>query len=182
MFKRHWWRRFGAFDLTSADLVIQVWDTAFQEKRTADYSVCSTWARHPTGYAVLDVFRDRLEFPDLKRKAQDLHKKWAPALVLVEDKASGQSLIQELQRDTRIPVVAVKVDRDKVSRAVAVTPHVEAGKVSLPESAEWVDEFVEEHAAFPAGAHDDQVDTTSMALEYLAIDDSSLFAWGGDDA
>jgi predicted phage terminase large subunit-like protein len=170
MFKRHWWGRFGAFDRSAAELIVQVWDTAFKEKTTADYSVCSTWATTPTGIYILDVFRERLEFPELKRKAKDQFEKWRPNAVLVEDKASGQSLIQELQRDTLLPVIAVAVDRDKIARAAAVTPYVEAGKVMLPESALWVDDWIEEHAAFPAGAYDDQVDTTSMVLKYLSPD------------
>ena len=167
MFKRHWWGRFGAFDRTKADQIIQVWDTAFSTTNSADFSVCSTWARIPTGILVLDVYRDRLEFPDLKRKATDLYARWQPNAVLVENKASGQSLIQELRRETGLPIIPIDVDRDKVVRASAVTPTVEAGRVFLPENAPWVSDWIEEHAAFPNGAHDDQVDTTSMAVARL---------------
>jgi predicted phage terminase large subunit-like protein len=175
LFKRHWWRRYGAFDRSQARQVIQVWDTAFKERTSADYSVCSTWARTPEGAYVLDVVRERLEFPDLKRLARDLFNRWRPSVVLVEDKASGQSLAQELSRPAEhdparnpcLPVVAVKVEQDKVSRAAAVTPYVESGMVHLPESAPWVADWIEEHAVFPNGAYDDQVDTTSMALARL---------------
>jgi predicted phage terminase large subunit-like protein len=167
--------------------VIQVWDTAFQQKSSADYSVCSTWARTPQGVHVLDVVRERLEFPDLKRLARDLFNRWRPSVVLVEDKASGQSLVQELGRPSehdpsrcpRLPVLAVKVEQDKVSRATAVTPYVEAGMVHLPESAPWVADWIEEHAVFPNGAYDDQVDTTSMALgRLLGVSGATLpFGW-----
>jgi predicted phage terminase large subunit-like protein len=88
--------------------------------------------------------------------------------LLIEDKASGQSLIQELQRDTTLPVLPVKVDSDKVSRAYAVTPTIEAGRVFLPEGAPWVTEYVDEMANFPNAAHDDVVDSTTQALAYLA--------------
>jgi predicted phage terminase large subunit-like protein len=109
---------------------------------------------------VLDVVRERLEFPDLKRLARDLFSRWRPSVVLVEDRASGQSLAQELGRPSehdpvrnpRLPVVAVKAEQDKVSRAAAVTPYVEAGLVHLPESAPWLAEWIEEHAIFPNGA------------------------------
>lgn len=177
LFKRSWWGRFSlaAFDRNTASQVIQVWDTAFQEKTSADYSVCSTWAKTPQGAYVLDVFRARLEFPELKRTARDLYARWQPSAVLVEDKASGQSLIQELRRPDAtdpkrwpaLPIIPVATDRDKVSRATAVTPYVEAGRVYLPDDASWVAGWVQEHADFPNAAHDDQVDTTSMALARL---------------
>jgi predicted phage terminase large subunit-like protein len=174
LFKRAWWRSYdpATFVRYQALEVIQVWDTAFQEKTSADYSVCATWARTPEGAFVLDVYRARLEFPDLKRQARALYAQWQPAVVLVEDKASGQSLIQELRRPDerdperwpRLPVLAVPVDRDKLARATAVTPYVEAGMVHLPDVAPWVADWVQEHADFPNAPHDDQVDTTSMAL------------------
>ena len=167
MFKRHWWGRYRSFDRAKATQVIQVWDTAFSERNSADYSVCSTWAKTETGLLVLDVFRERLEFPDLKRSAKDLYAKWRPGAVIVENKASGQSLIQELRRETGLPIIPIDVDRDKVTRASAVTPTVEAGLVALPEEAPWVKDWIEEHAGFPNAAFDDQVDTTSMAIARL---------------
>jgi predicted phage terminase large subunit-like protein len=97
-----------------------------------------------------------------------LAAKWLPSAVLIEDKASGQSLIQELQRDTRLPVLAVKVDKDKVSRAYAITPTCEAGRVYLPERAAWLEDFLDELMMFPSGPHDDQVDTFTQGLHYLS--------------
>ena len=169
MFKREWWQRYTSFDRAQARQVLQVWDTAFKAGATNDYSVCTTWALMPHGVYVLDCWRGRIEFPDLKRVARDQYTKWRPSAVLVEDKASGQSLIQELRRESGLPVIPVRVDTDKVSRAAAVTPYVEARRVFLPEDAPWVGGFVDEHADFPAGVHDDIVDTTSMALKRLVI-------------
>jgi len=92
---------------------------------------------------------------------------WNPIQILVEDKASGQSLIQELRYESALPIIPIKVDKDKRARAEAVTPLIEAGLVSLPESAPWLNDYVDELAAFPNGAHDDFVDSTTQALNYL---------------
>jgi Terminase RNaseH-like domain len=101
--------------------------------------------------------------------------KWKPDRVLVEDKASGQSLIQELQNNSRLPVHAIKVDSDKVTRATAVTPLVEAGKVFLPADAPWLADFLEEVSSFPAAPHDDMVDALSQALNFVRESNSGIF-------
>ena len=118
----------------------------------------------------MDVWRDKVEFPELKRIAQSLYARDTPDIVIVEDKASGQSLIQELQRNTRIPVLPIKVDRDKVARAYAATPLIESGRVYLPENAPWLFDYIEELSSFPKAAHDDQVDSTTQALSYMRAD------------
>ena len=96
-----------------------------------------------------------------------LAEQWNPTEILVEDRASGQSLIQELKSSTRLPIIPVKSDSDKQSRAQAITPIIEAGKVFLPENAPWVQDFLDEMSSFPNGLHDDIVDSTSQALNYL---------------
>lgn len=163
--KREWWRTYTASP--ECDRVIQIWDTAFKTKQSSDYSVCATWGATATGYYLLDLWRARVEFPELKRAVVMQSAKHNPSAVIVEDAASGQSLIQELRRETNLPIIAVKPDRDKLARVHAVTPMIEAGRAYLPESAPWLSDFVEEHAQFPSGAHDDQVDTTAMALARL---------------
>ena len=110
-----------------------------------------------------------MEFPELKRVLASLAEQWKPNAILIEDKASGQSLIQELKLSTTLPLIPVKVDSDKQTRAQAVTPLMEAGKVFLPQSAPWLSDFVEEMASFPNGAHDDVVDATTQALNYLRV-------------
>jgi len=146
---------------------VQSWDTAFKTGAENDYSVCTTWAVLRNGYYLLALWRGRVDFPELKRRVNVLAEEWHPNQILVEDKASGQSLIQELRCDSRLPIIPVKVDSDKRARAEAVTPLIEAGKVFLPESAPWVREFVDEMAAFPTGVHDDVVDSTTQALNYV---------------
>ena len=103
----------------------------------------------------------------MKRVAVSLYERDIPDAVIVEDKASGQSLIQELQRNTRIPVLPVKVDVNKVARANSATPLIEAGRVYLPENASWLFDYIEELSAFPNAEHDDQVDSTTQALSYM---------------
>ena len=183
IFKIDWWRFFDPAALPPVRRVVQSWDTAFKTKTANDYSVCTSWAVTDRGYFLVDVWKEKAEFPVLKRmviaKAAQVWGGARVSAVLVEDKASGQSLIQELKRDTILPIVAVKVDTDKLSRAFAVTALIQSGRVFLPEGAPWTAEYVASHAAFPNGAHDDDVDSTTQALNYLArgMNFEGLLAW-----
>ena len=148
-------------------------DTAFKEKEENDYSVifaageCTEPGR--AGIYLLDRWKERTGYPGLKAKAKTMSEKWRPTAFLIEDKASGQSLIQELKADTTIPVVAVKVDTDKVSRAHTCVPAWEAGTIYLPEGADWVDDFLEQLYGFPKLAHDDDVDAFTQLVRYLIL-------------
>jgi predicted phage terminase large subunit-like protein len=168
IFKRDWWR-FYSSPLTSWNRIIQSWDTAFKTGTENDFSVCTTWGVSENGYYLLHLWRERVEFPELKRVVASLAEHWKPNAILVEDKASGQSLIQELKISTALPIITVKVDSDKQTRAQAVTPLMEAGRIFLPEAASWVNHFVEEMAGFPNGIYDDIVDATTQALNYLRV-------------
>ncbi|MEO8190670.1 MAG: phage terminase large subunit [Acidobacteriota bacterium] len=106
-------------------------------------------------------------FPELKRKVAEFAREYRPRVILVEDKASGQSLIQQLKHGSTLAILPVKVDTDKRTRAAAVTPLIEAGKVFLPESAPWRDVFLNELSSFPSAAHDDITDSTVQGLNYL---------------
>jgi len=163
--KREWWRFYK--ERPNFNRIIHSWDTAFKDKQQNDWSVCSMWGETQNAFYLLDIWRDKVEFPELKRVAVALYERDIPNLVLVEDKASGQSLIQEIQRNTRIPVLPYKVDSNKVARANSVTPLIEAGKVFLPESAPWLFDYIEELSAFPNAEHDDQVDSTTQALAFM---------------
>ena len=170
VFKRHWWKYYKA--RPKFNRLIQVWDTAFKENEENDYSVCALWGETDDGYYLVDVWREKVEFPELKRAVRAAYESAHPDMVIVEDKASGQSIIQELKRgepgQPKIPIMPQKADTSKLARAKSVTPLIESGWVWLPEYAPWLHDFVEEHSAFPTGSHDDQVDTTSMALGYLS--------------
>ena len=164
-FHRDWWRSYNqAFE---CQRIVFSLDTAFKTAQSADYSVVEVWGETAIGYYLLHVWRQRAEFPELTRQATALAEIWRPNAVLVEDAASGQSLIQALKAETRLPVLPVRPFGDKVARASAVSPLVEAGKVYLPEAAAWLANFLEEVSTFPAAPHDDQVDAMSQALNYL---------------
>ena len=113
------------------------------------------------------MWRGRVEFPELRRVLITQAEEWKPSAILVEDRASGQSLLQELKSATALPVIPIKVDSDKLSRAQAVTAVIEAGKVFLPETAPWLRDYIDELASFPTGLYDDAVDSTTQALNYF---------------
>jgi predicted phage terminase large subunit-like protein len=168
--KREWWRYYKELpsDLDRNRIVLSA-DTAFSTKQSADFSAVTVWAPSPTGFYLLYAWRDRVGFPDLKRRLVSIAGEWGPSVVLIENKASGQSLLQELQHGTSLPIRAVDVSIDKMSRVAAVTPTIEAGRVHLPDpnAAPWVNDIIDELSAFPMAAHDDWTDSTSMALTYL---------------
>jgi len=164
IFRREWWQYFT--DAPASGRTIQSWDCAFKTGKENDYSVCTTWIATERGYFLVSLWRGRVEFPELKRQLDLQFQAWNPSAVLVEDSASGQSLIQEL-KTTRPPIITVKPDSDKISRAQAVTPLIESGRVFLPQSAGWLRDFQDELAAFPNAAHDDCVDSMTQALNYL---------------
>ena len=168
VFKREWWKTYTPANTPARfEQVVLSLDTAFKVGSSNDYSVGLVLGVGEAGYYLLDVWRDRAEFPELKRKVEILATRWTPHVVLIEDKASGQSLIQELRSDSRLPIRAIKVDSDKVTRAAAITPLVEAGRVFLPEAAPWLPDFMDEVSSFPAAPHDDMVDALTQALNYV---------------
>ena len=167
IFKRAWWNTYRPLPEAHFAKVIQSWDTAFQTGAENDFSVCTTWGVSENAYFLLHLWRGKAEFPELKRVMTALAEHWNPTEILVEDRASGQSLIQEIKTSTRLPVISVKPDRDKQSRAQAITPIIETGRVFLPENAPWVQDFLDEMSSFPNGLHDDIVDSTSQALNHL---------------
>lgn len=156
--------------------IIQAWDTAFKAGVENDYSVCLTLGVTLSSYDVLDVWRDRVEFPELERAAVDQATLWrarypeTPYTLLIEDKASGQSLIQSLQRRTRLGPIAVPATRpnEKQQRVEEIAPTVEGGLVRLPAVAAWRDAFLHEVTRFPFAAHDDQADALAIAVRRAA--------------
>ena len=171
--KREWWQVWQQEEPPPVDYVIQSYDTAYSKKETADFSVITTWGVfYPDqdsgpNIILLDVRRGRWDFPELKRIAKEEYLHWKPDNVLIEAKATGTTLQQELRR-VGIPVTMYspggrRVGQDKVSRAHAAAPMLESGMVWAPDM-DWAEELVEECAAFPNGDHDDMVDSTTQAL------------------
>jgi predicted phage terminase large subunit-like protein len=147
--------------------VVNVVDSAYKTGVSNDYSVIATWAANGTDYLLLDVWRGRVEFPGLIAAIRRQADKWSPDVTLIEDAASGTSAMQEMRRQTREAVLGWKPVGTKEARAAAVSPIAATGKLLLPDHAPWLADWVDEHVRFPNAPHDDQVDTTSMALEYL---------------
>jgi predicted phage terminase large subunit-like protein len=169
VFKPEWFSRRYRMMPILADQIIQSWDTAFKKGDTTDFSVGTTWRTCEGRHHLADVYRKRLEYPELRRTVIAQALRWAPDLVLIEDKASGQSLIQDLQANTRLPVMATDGSNEagKWDRAVSVSTMAEGGLIVLPEEAPWLAEYEEELFSFPTAEHDDQVDSTTQAWAYL---------------
>jgi predicted phage terminase large subunit-like protein len=171
LIKRSDWRIWEAEDPPTVEYVIQSWDTAFETKTTSDYSACTTWGvwyneeeNNAPQLILLDAFKDRMTFPELKATALKHYNEWKPDAFIVEKKASGGPLIQELRR-MGIPVQETNPSRgnDKIARVNAITDLFVSGIVWAPDR-RWAKDVIEEVAAFPVGEHDDYVDTVSQAL------------------
>jgi len=168
--KKEWWQTWEDEEIPPVKYVMQSYDTAFSKKETADYSAITTWGVFepeeggPDHLILLDARRGRWNFPELKEIALEEHDYWEPDMVIVEAKASGMPLTDELRR-TGIPVMnyTPSKGRDKVTRMHTVAPLFEAGMVWAPDK-KFADEVIEECAAFPNGDHDDFVDSMTMAL------------------
>ncbi|MGA2908979.1 MAG: phage terminase large subunit [Terracidiphilus sp.] len=160
---------------------LQSWDTACKIRDTNDYSVCTTWKLIGRNYYLLDVFRERLTYPELKRRAIELFKKFQPFKVVIEDQASGTALIQEITTEGVYCAEAYKPapGSDKQVRFAAHSIKFENGRVFLPNQALWLDEYIREITGFPGSKHDDQVDSTSQALESLEPYARSLAVFEG---
>lgn len=171
--KSEWWSYYPEdMNPTNFQTVIIAADTAFKKTETADFSVAIVAGLTQEGdIYIVDVHRGRWDYPELRTKLININATWRGRglrALYVEDKASGQSIIQDLRRESGIAVVPYKVVNDKVSRINGITPLIQGGRVFLPEKATWLDEFVEECVAFPSGKHDDQVDALSMAVDVLS--------------
>ncbi|GJE61114.1 phage terminase large subunit [Methylobacterium trifolii] len=186
MFNLAWFPRYseglspGAY---GDDEVYQSWDTASKGGELNDYSVCTTWLVRRGAYYLLDVFRERLGYPELRRKVIELNQRWRPNGVLIEDKASGEQLVQDLRNNGDVFAIPVQPKGDKLVRADSQAACVEGGRVLLPERAAWLGEFEKEVLAFPYCRHDDQVDAMSQFLIWTRdeLDAGPRIRWLDDD-
>jgi predicted phage terminase large subunit-like protein len=171
--KREWWREWEHEDPPFCEFLIQSWDTAFLKTQRSDYSACTTWGvfYRPNDRGIdvaniilLNSFKRRMEFPELKQTAFEHYKEWEPDAIIVEAKASGAPLVFEL-RAMGIPVQEYTPSKgnDKIARLNACADLFASGRVWVPCTA-WAEELVEEVASFPSGEHDDLVDSMSQAL------------------
>ena len=171
--KREWWRTWEKEEPPACEFILMSWDTAFEKTQRADFSALTTWGvfyqagedgAQQANIILLNAYRERMEFPRLKQVAIEQYKEWEPDAVIIEKKASGAPLIYEL-RAMGIPVQDFTPTKgnDKIARLNGVSDLFASGMVWVPNRS-WAEEVVDEVASFPAGEHDDYVDSTSMAL------------------
>jgi predicted phage terminase large subunit-like protein len=171
--KREWWQIWEEEDPPWCEFTLMSWDTAFEKNNRADYSACTLWGvfykeddtgKPQANIIMLNAFRDRMEFPELKQRAIAEYREWEPDSVIIEKKATGAPLIYEM-RAMGIPVQEFTPSRgnDKISRLNAVSDLFASGRVWAPNT-QWAEAVIDEVASFPAGEHDDYVDSVSLAL------------------
>ena len=169
MVKIAWLRYYEPSQQSKFWRIVQSWDTANKSTELSDYTVCTTWGIHNDLYYLIDVFRKRLNYPDLKRKVKELAKQYGAPTIVIEDKASGTQLIQDLKTEGVFWVTPYEPPpgNDKVMRFHAQTAAFENGRVLLPSRAPWLLDYISELTSFPGTRYDDQVDSTAQALDYL---------------
>jgi len=165
--KVEWFKRYREDERPQRfDRIVQSWDTANKATELSDFSVCTTWGVKEKNLFLLGVFRRRLEYPALKRAVREQQSLFGADVVLIEDKASGTQLIQELNTEGCYAVTRYEPTLDKIMRLHAQTAMIENGFVHIPESAPWLAEYLHELAVFPRGKHDDQADSTAQFLDW----------------
>jgi predicted phage terminase large subunit-like protein len=166
LIKKSWIHRYPNLPEGEYD-VIQSWDCAIKVQSSHDYSVCTTWGVFDNKYYLLDVLRERLEYWQLKNIFISQQKRYSACGVLVEDKASGQSLIQEMRRECEFSIIPILPKGNKTDRFISCTLLFEGGKIFFPENAVWLNDFEMEMLSFPSSDHDDQVDSMTQFLNWV---------------
>jgi len=166
--KAEWFKRYRDNERPERfDRIVQSWDTANKATELSDFSVCTTWGVKGKDLFLLGLFRRRLEYPALKRAVSEQQSQFNAGVVLIEDKASGTQLIQELITEGCHGVTRYQPTGDKIMRMHAQTAAIENGFVYIPETAPWLAEYLHEMTVFPNGKHDDQVDSTAQFLDWF---------------
>jgi predicted phage terminase large subunit-like protein len=172
LIRRDWFRFYDQAPPPRArDRTVQSWDIAMMSGDANDFSVCTTWRMVGCDYYLIDVFRARLAYPDLRRKIASLAARHGAQSILIEDAGPGMALLQDLRRDPPPGMprpIGQKPEGSKIDRMVAQSAKIEAGHVHLPKQADWLDSFLLEILAFPRGRYDDQVDSVSQFLKWAA--------------
>jgi predicted phage terminase large subunit-like protein len=166
--KVEWFKAYAEAALPAKfETIFQSWDTANKPTELSDFSVCTTWGVKEKHVYLLHVLRKRLGYPELKRAVREQAEAFSPETVLIEDKASGTQLIQELISEGMHAIKKYEPTMDKIMRMHSVTSTIENGFVYLPDKAVWLPEYLHELSSFPRGKYDDQADSTSQALDWF---------------
>ena len=175
LIRRDWFRYYDQLPQASGRRIVQSWDIAMMTGDTNDYSVCTTWHIIKQDYYLVDVFRARLQYPDLRRKIAGLAAQHGAGTILIENAGPGMAVLQDLWRDLprgMVRPLGQKPQGSKADRMVAQSAKIEGGHVHLPRDADWLDTFLLEHLAFPHGRYDDQVDSVSQFLKWSSSRDT----------
>lgn len=168
MVKTEWFKTYTEVQQPAPfEMVFQSWDTANKPTELSDYSVCTTWGIKEKRVYLLHVYRKRVGYPELKRAVLEQAEAFNPQTILIEDKASGTQLIQELVNHGMHAIKKYEPTMDKTMRMHSVTGMIENGFVHLPDKSAWLGEYLHELTTFPKGKYDDQADSTSQALEWF---------------
>ena len=166
--KAEWFKTYADVDRPAKfETIFQSWDTANKPTELSDYSVCTTWGVKEKHAYLLHLIRKRLGYPELKRAVLEQLEAFGPETVLIEDRASGTQLIQELVSEGIHAIKKYEPTMDKIMRMHSVTSTIENGFVHLPDKAAWLPEYLHELSSFPKGKYDDQADSTSQALDWF---------------
>jgi predicted phage terminase large subunit-like protein len=166
--KAEWYKTYTQNDQPAKfEMIFQSWDTANKPTELSDYSVCSTWGVNANHLYLLHIYRKRVGYPELKRAVRDQAEAFCPQTILIEDKASGTQLIQELIDDQVHSIKRYVPTMDKIMRMHSITSTIENGFVYLPDKAAWLGEYLHELTMFPKAKNDDQADSTSQALDWF---------------
>lgn len=175
IFKREWWQFYERVP-KKFDKILISWDLTFKESNKSDYVVGSVWLKKGADKYLIDIVRDRMDFPATLQAVKNLKNKYPKAReILIEDKANGPAVISSIQREVS-GVIPINPKESKVARAQAITPQIESGNVFLPKDKTFTYDLIEECASFPNGAHDDMVDSMSQALNRMETEKRGMIS------
>lgn len=177
MIKAEWFRTYALNELPATfDQIVQSWDTTNKVTELSDFSVCTSWGVRERRFYLLHVFRQRLNYPDLKRAVVEQARAHRATVVLIEDRASGTQLIQELVAQG-LSVKGCAPEHDKVMRLHAQSAAIENGFVFIPKEAPWLADYLHELITFPNAKHDDLTDSTSQFLAWVSLTETESRAF-----
>lgn len=154
--------------------IIQSWDTASSSKQVNDPSVCTTWYEYANCYYLVHVFRKWIEYPMLVKMAVSLAEQYSPDIILIENKSSGISLIQDLKQSTKLVIHQITPVQDKITRALITSGMIESGRIVIPRFAEWLFDYEKEWSQFPKCVTFDQIDSTTQFLRWTKKPDNEI--------